>query len=272
MVGALAAEAATASEPLVPTDAVDIINYVEPLEWPRHSTVTPNWKRFGPRAGIDLMGAGRQGPSYSVKLSTFNWIDFYERLGGRGLLQAARQQMRATYDYMLIDSRTGMSDTSGICTIEMPDTLVICFTLNEQSIRGAVGVAESVRAQRAAASRSSAESGVGPTRLFPVPTRVETTSEADKLKAALDLAKRTFAPYLDHIDREEHGHYWGAVQVAYFPYYAFEEIPAVFADDPQALGQHIELRSRQIFGKGPTRSRRLSTHPVRTRALRWPPG
>ena len=49
---------------------------------------------------------------------------------------------------MLIGSRTGVSDTSGICTVHMPDTLVVCFTLNYQSIKGAFAVAQSVREQR----------------------------------------------------------------------------------------------------------------------------
>lgn len=241
MVENLAAQAAASSAPLG-LDQVDIIDYIEPLEWPRSPANKPHklsWKQFGPRARIDFMPAGRQGPAYSRKVSAFNWIDFYERLGGRQLLEAARSQMRGIYDYVLIDSRTGVSDTSGICTIEMPDTLVICFTLNEQSIRGAVGVAESVCEHWV---RRSDPASVQPTglraatanrfRMFFVPTRVEITSERDKRETALDLAQRTFAPYLDHVPPPLHGRYWGAVQMAYFPYYAFEEIPAVFGDNP----------------------------------------
>lgn len=240
MVESLAAQAAASSEPLN-TDQVDIINYVEPLEWPRNSAYQITWKQFGPRAGIDLMPAGRQGPTYSRKLSAFNWIDFYERLGGRRLLDAAKHQMRTIYDYVLIDSRTGVSDTSGICTIEMPDTLVLCFTLNDQSIRGAARVAESVRERRppamsgAPASPGTPGTSAGPLRIFPVPTRVEMTSERDKREAALDVAQKTFAPCLNHLPLDAHGRYWGAVQMAYFPYYAFEEIPAVFADKPDEL-------------------------------------
>ena len=45
--------------------------------------------------------------------------------------------MRRRYHYILIDSRTGVSDTSGICTVQMPDLLVVCFTYNNQSIEGA---------------------------------------------------------------------------------------------------------------------------------------
>src|SRR5262249_39663049 len=157
------------------------------------------------------MSAGRQGPAYSLKLNGFNWIDFYERLGGRGLLESVKTQVRGIYDYVLIDSRTGVSDTSGICSVEMPDTLVICFTLNNQSIRGAAGIAESIRQQKAAqaksksppaeeqakqqqsSSASDANRSAVPFRIFPVPTRVEITAEKDKREAALYLAKQTFS-------------------------------------------------------------------------------
>src|SRR5262245_9101716 len=81
MLEKIAAEAAASEEPL-PLDQVDITDYIEPLEWPRSAPNRLSWKSFGPRARIDLLPAGRQGPAYSRKLNTFNWIDFYERLGG----------------------------------------------------------------------------------------------------------------------------------------------------------------------------------------------
>jgi hypothetical protein len=241
MVEHLAAQAAASEEPLS-SDQVDIIDYIEPLEWPRDTPHRLSWKQFGPRARIDLLTAGRQGPAYSRKVSSFNWIDFYERLGGRRLLCAARAQMRNIYDYVLIDSRTGVSDTSGICTVEMPDTVVICFTLNNQSIRGAAAVAESVYEQRKVGmSVFSLEQGQVPVgkesqfRIFPVPMRVEITSERDKREAALDLAQKTFSKFLNPLLPGEESKYWGSVQLAYFPFYAFEEIPAVFGDKPNEL-------------------------------------
>lgn len=37
---------------------------------------------------------------------------------------------------MLIDSRTGLSDAGGICTIQLPDIVVGMFTATRQSVRG----------------------------------------------------------------------------------------------------------------------------------------
>ena len=174
----LAAAAATQKEPLN-NEAVDIFEYIKILDWPRDSESKLNWKNFGTRGRIDLFAAGRQGPSYSRKLASFDWIQFYEKFGGRRLLDAAKAQMRAAYDYVLIDSRTGVSDTSGICTVEMPDTLVICFTLNNQSILGASAIAKSVLLTRnqMELSDTAYSSNLAPFRIFPVPCRVEAINE-----------------------------------------------------------------------------------------------
>jgi hypothetical protein len=126
----------------------------------------------------------------------------------------------------------------------MPDTLVVCFTLNEQSIRGAAAVAESVREQRQSWSAVAADQHNRAEvvdniefRIFPVPTRVEITSEREKREAALDLAKETFSTFLTNMrmSPEAQARYWGSVQMAYFPFYAFEEIPAIFGDPPNEL-------------------------------------
>jgi MinD-like ATPase involved in chromosome partitioning or flagellar assembly/photosystem II stability/assembly factor-like uncharacterized protein len=218
----LAAQSATSGEESA-AEEIDPIEYIRSLEWPRDSASQVTWDTFGERARIDLLPAGRQGPAYAGKLAAFNWIEFYERLGGRRLLDGVKRKLQSIYDYILIDSRTGVSDTSGICTVEMPDTLVVCFTLNNQSIFGAAAIAESVRSHRPQPEF----------RIFPVPTRVEVTSEQDKLQAGVELAQQTFSTYLEV--SYEHSRYWGRVQMAYFPYYAFEEIPALFGDKPDQL-------------------------------------
>ena len=274
MLEKLAAHAAIAGDESEAKTEVRVINYVEPLRWPRESAFPLAWKQFGPRAGFDFMPAGRQGPAYSLKLNSFNWVDFYERLGGRRLLEEAKSQMRAIYDYVLIDSRTGVSDTSGICSVEMPDTLVICFTLNNQSVRGAAGVAASIRQQQGQTNASTLSRQF---RIFPVPTRVEMTAEKDKREAALYLAKQTFSTFLDHMPKEALGDYWGAVQNSYFPYYAFEEIPAVFADDPydrSSLASAFRYLTRAITEPSVERLPQFAPDPatdekIRKEIVRW---
>ncbi|BCB82578.1 hypothetical protein GCM10022251_79570 [Phytohabitans flavus] len=167
---------------------------------------------------IDLLPAGQQDPSYSSAVSTFDWPAFYERLNGGIFLQALRENMRQHYDYVLIDSRTGLSDTAGICTVHLPDVVVDCFTLSEQSIDGAASVADSVANQR----RDE------PILIRPVPMRVE-DAEQFKLEAGRDYARLRFGPYLG-LDAEAADKYWGDVEIPYKPFFAYEEILAVFGE------------------------------------------
>ena len=181
---------------------------------------------FRGNGSISFIPAGRQDENYAQRVNTFSWDNFYERLGGGKLLQGEIGALRKSYDYIMIDSRTGVSDTSGICTVQLPDMLAVFFTLNWQSIKGAAAVASSVRAQREASFPIS-----------PVPTRIE-NGEQEKLKSATKFARRTFAPFLLHVqsDRskillDEQAAYWHEVETPYVSFYAFEEVPAAFTEE-----------------------------------------
>jgi cellulose biosynthesis protein BcsQ len=86
---------------------------------------------------IVLLASGRdQDDAYSRNLETFDWTDFFETRGGGEFIEGLREQWRATFDVVLIDSRTGLSDTGGICTIQLPDIVVAMLTANFQSLYG----------------------------------------------------------------------------------------------------------------------------------------
>src|SRR5262249_7331235 len=175
---------------------------------------------------LHLVPAGRQDAAYPVRVNAFDWRQFYEKLGGGVWLECVKQQMRQNYDYILIDSRTGVSDTSGVCTVQMPDELVVCFTLNQQSTRGASAVANSVLQQR------RAPDGSATLRVWPLPMRVE-QAEQDRLDMARAVARTRFSRLLGHLSPSEQDRYWGEMEVFYYPLYAYEEILAPFADRPR---------------------------------------
>lgn len=194
----------------------DILRYAVSLDWEFKDGT------------LDFICAGRQDSSYSTRVNTFDWRSFYDRHGGGVFLNAAKQQMLAEYDYILIDSRTGVSDTSGICTVQFPDALVVCFTLNNQSIDGAANVVASVLEQRRSLEQ---QTGVARPKIFPVPMRVE-LAEKDKLKTRRKYARRRFALFPDHLGVVECEAYWNEIEVLYVPYYAYEEVLSTFGDEP----------------------------------------
>ncbi|MDF6021991.1 FxSxx-COOH system tetratricopeptide repeat protein [Streptomyces sp. JH34] len=174
-----------------------------------------------PRGGtLDFVSAGRQNREYSATVSTFDWDNFYDRLGGGLFFDALRDDMKANYDYVLIDSRTGLSDIADICTVHLPDVLVDCFTLSDQSIDGAASVA-----------RQIAERYTGrPISIFPVPMRID-EGEKEKADAGRALARLKFDRLPRDLSGDELTAYWGAVEIPYRPYYAYEETLATFGDE-----------------------------------------
>jgi len=89
---------------------------------------------------VSLLAAGRQDDAYTGRVQGIDWADLYER-GFATFLERCREEWTASYDFVLIDSRTGISDIAGICTAHLPDQLVLLFTANEQSVGGAVNIA-----------------------------------------------------------------------------------------------------------------------------------
>jgi len=155
-----------------------------------------DWDEFPGEGTVDFVPAGQQGPAYAARVTSFGWEHFYEKLGGGVFLEAVKTRLRREYDWILIDSRTGISDTSGICTVQMPDALVVCFTFNNQSIAGAAAVTESALVQR---RLPNGDAGL---RISPVPMRVE-INEKIKLEAARGAARERFGGFPAHLDADE---------------------------------------------------------------------
>ncbi|GAA2377290.1 hypothetical protein GCM10010404_36790 [Nonomuraea africana] len=178
--------------------------------------VSLEYDHFPGSGTIDFISAGRQNRDYSSLVSTFDWDNFYERLGGGVFLDALRADMRRHYDYVLIDSRTGLSDIADICTVHFPDILVDCFTLSDQSIEGAAAVARHI-------DQRYRDRNI---RILPVPMRIE-PGEKKKLDAGRAHARRRFAGFPKGVDAEE---YWAAIEIPYVPFYAYEETLATFGE------------------------------------------
>jgi len=89
---------------------------------------------------IDIIKAGEFGDEYTTKLNDIDWIDLYTN--SPAFFRTFAQLLETRYDYILIDSRTGLADTSGICTMLMPQILVLVFALNNQNINGVIDVAK----------------------------------------------------------------------------------------------------------------------------------
>ena len=120
---------------------------------------------------------------------------------------------------MLIDSRTGWSDVGEICTIHLPDILVTLFTPNEQSLQGALAVAD---ASKRGVARLPLDRA--PLRIVPVMTRVD----KDEYEAQQRWTERLLADasrFVEDWDPQEDtpSDVLTEIVVPYVPYWAYGE-------------------------------------------------
>lgn len=122
---------------------------------------------------IRLLPAGRLSDDYPARIGAFSWERFYEKQEGYRFLELLRHRLIQTgADYVLVDSRTGMTDIANICTFQLPDVVVVLFALHEQGIEGAFRAAQAIQ-------RASQEVGAAarPQRVLLVPSRVEESGD-----------------------------------------------------------------------------------------------
>ncbi|MGY1496782.1 FxSxx-COOH system tetratricopeptide repeat protein [Streptomyces sp. QTS52] len=174
--------------------------------------VSVDWT-FPDGGSLDYMPAGRQDGEYLTHLMDFSWREFAERFGGARFLEALRHDMKSHYDFTLIDSRCGVSDLVGLCTIDLPDVLVNCFNLSSQSIEGAARMARSIL--RDVHPR--------PLRILPVAMRVADGRDT-RLAAARELVRVSF--------QELPADSRTGMEVPHRSDYAYEETLTTFGDPP----------------------------------------
>jgi MinD-like ATPase involved in chromosome partitioning or flagellar assembly len=195
---------------LVDEHIARVRDYAIPLSW-----------RFPDQGVLHFLSSGRQkNGDYQTTLSALDWDNFYDNLHGGQFFDALRAHMKHNYDYILIDSRTGLSDVADICTVHLPDVVIDCFTLSTQGIEGAAMIAGMIQAHT---DRD--------VTILPVPMRIDHTDNA-KVEAGLDLAARKFEGLPAGMSEGQQREYWADVEVPYRPSYAYEETLAAFYDRP----------------------------------------
>lgn len=116
-------------------------------------------------AELSFIAAGQLQADYSQQVLGFDWEALYN-IDAR-IFPLLREELLKRYDYVVIDSRTGISDVGSICTALLPDKLVLAFLTNQQSLQGALQMGRQALARRAQMEQS------GPLEIFPLLSRVD---------------------------------------------------------------------------------------------------
>jgi len=187
-----------------------------------------------------LLKAGRFDESYAIRVNTFPWVAFFQR--SPSLIPALAEYLANRFDCVLIDSRTGITDTSGICTMLLPEKLVVVFTPNRQSLTGIVQLVQRATDYR----RQSGDSR--PLVVFPLASRIEMarTGLLEQWRFGLETEGGGYQLQFESLFRKVYElsecdltSYFDEVQIQHIPDYAYGEQIAV---EVERSGSRLFLR------------------------------
>ena len=192
------------------------------INWEHHvKKIKPDLFR-----NIDFISSGSSSENYSKRVQKFSWDAFFKN-NGANKLDKFRDDLKENYDFVLLDSRTGYSDTSGICTYFLPDTLIVMFTANEQSIRGTLDIT-----QKALTARQNLAYDRPQLTVFPIPSRFDKTEEHELMSEWKERFLISFSDYFNHwVPKGKRiDHLLEDVSNPYLSYYSFGEKLAVTSE------------------------------------------
>jgi MinD-like ATPase involved in chromosome partitioning or flagellar assembly len=198
-------------------------------------------------SGVSMITAGRDDGDYVSKVQGLKLDALFDKSGLGEYIERLRTEWITSFDFVLIDSRTGVTDNGGICTIHLPDVLVLFFTANHSSVEGAFDIAT-----RARKAQSNLPLDRGLLITVPVPSRDETRTEYRKaVQWKQRFARRFHDFYGDWLPKEvKPEQAIEFLRIPYVPYWSFGEgLPAVEegTSDPGSLGYAYEILARLLL-------------------------
>jgi cellulose biosynthesis protein BcsQ len=206
---------------------------------------------------LHLLKAGRFDPNYAANVGSFQWTELYRR--SPHLLRVFADQLAVEYSFVIIDSRTGLTDTSGICAMLMPEILITVFTPNLQNLSGVIDLV------REAARYRAKSDDLRPLIVYPLPSRIE-ASEPDLRRrwrfGDISAGVPGFQPEFEEVFKDIYelaacdlSLYFDDVQVQHVPRYAYGEEIAVLVEETRdrlSLTQsYLRFTARLINGDVP---------------------
>ncbi|MET7574894.1 tetratricopeptide repeat protein [Streptomyces sp. NPDC005492] len=188
---------------------------------------------------MDLITAGGRNPDYVARVQSIDWDHLYSDADFGNILEEWRQIWINSYDIILVDSRTGISDSGGICTSQLPHVLAYAFTANQQNLDGVLDVVT-----RAAKARNRLPYDRSRLLTLPLLCRFDMSEEyeraaewREKLNAELRSSYSAWVPESSDTDRVIDN-----CTVPYSAYWSFgEELPVVSEDirNPRLISYSI---------------------------------
>jgi cellulose biosynthesis protein BcsQ len=195
---------------------------------------------------VSILSAGRNDEHYTGRVQALNFVQLFAERGLGAYIEKLRDQWASRFEFVLIDSRTGITDIGGICTIHLPDVLVLLFTTTDPSVNGVIEVVERAREEQARLPFDRQ-------RLIavPIPAKDESRTEYERATKWKRLFADRFADlYKDWLPADRTpADALELLRIPYIPYWSFgEPLPVVEegTSDPMTLGFAYQLLARLI--------------------------
>ena len=176
---------------------------------------------------IFVMPAGRRDRNYQIQLAGLDWKYFYRHSRGFLFVENLKAAIQKDYspDYVLVDSRTGLTDVFSICTLQLPDLVVLLFSLNNQNVSGTARVYQAIRSNQVGRDIQTILVAT------PIP---DAPDSIDLLKRRLDYVRKTV-------------HAEPKLFLSFDPFMAFEERVLSTKEIPSGLSRGYEALTTQII-------------------------
>ncbi len=194
-----------------------------------------------------LLAAGRLVEDYPRQVAAFQWETLFYR--APWIFRSFAKYLTDQYDYVLIDSRTGLNDISGICTALMPEKLIAVFTPSIQSITGIISSIKNALHYR------KESDDLRPLNVFPLPSRLELQEKVlfdDWRFGSNENAIEGYQPLFEellknlyNLEKCDLENYFDNIQIQQFTYYAYGESIAV--SETQGAGRLSLSTSYSLF-------------------------
>jgi len=181
--------------------------------------------------GLDLMCPIPSGRNYRKRIAEFDWAEFWRKYPAA--IHAFREALARRYRYVLIDSRTGYSDISGLCSAILPEKLVVVFSLNRQNLEGSLDIT-----RRSVDFRKKSDD-IRPLVIYPLASRVDAEGEIRDREVWLRRFEDRFEECFQEAYAEPDcrlGEYFQSTFIRHSSYYSYGEKLALLVEDISRAG------------------------------------
>ena len=175
----------------------------------------------GGKGSLRLLPAGKRAGEYlrefARMVTGFDYSDFYQNWEGERFFNWLRRELGVRADVVLIDSRTGVTEMSGVCTYQMADVVILFCSTNQQNLNGTLEMAQNFKRPEIEKLRHDR-----PLDLLIVPSRVEDRAEVRDFNWFKSSFQDLFSEFAPAAWQSAQKKFW-QLKIPYIAAYSFNE-------------------------------------------------